>query len=249
MNACVDVRVVLLSSSSRKQPQYQMDFFSTSARILDAILAAPSPPSLKQLCSHYAKDGSPTRCYALVAETLKYLPVLEKLLKSIDILKAEAKVLSKKATPSSKSLVLVLMHDLLFNKRGIALPKEHKVRQAVERYSTRCVRRSTELHRMQAKDSSTARLKANLQREKLKQKVTSNEALQVSVEQYISLDIKGKKKAIRVDGAEDESSLEGMIRWLRVNENKWQTDNACTWLQENGWDEVDTLETVVSTGG
>lgn len=134
-----------------------MDFYSTSARILDIILAADadaaaaaaagvpasaSPhPSLKALCSQHAKSSSPPRCFAILAETLKYLPVLDKLLRSVDVLKTEAKVLSKKASPTSRALVLVMMHDLLFSKRGIALPKEHKVRQAVEKYATRCVAR------------------------------------------------------------------------------------------------------------
>jgi hypothetical protein len=92
-------------------------------------------------------------------------------------------------------------------------------------------------------------LKANLQREKLKQKVTSSEALQVSVEQYIDLDIKGKKKATAVGQANDDGSLEGKIRWLRVNENKWTTEDATGWLEENGWKEVGSLEDMIASGG
>jgi putative methyltransferase len=75
----------------------------------------------------------------LIAETLKYLPTLAKLVASTDILKQEAKVLGKKQSPSAKNLVIVLAHDLLFAKKGIALPKEHKLRQAVERYAVRYV--------------------------------------------------------------------------------------------------------------
>lgn len=139
-----------------------MEFYSTSARILDVILSAPGPQPLRELCERAlsksaADSGKPstwsrgndgrassgsrplsaTRCYALLAETLKYLPTLEKLLDGTDLLVKESKVLGRKTSPSPRSLVLVLMHDLLFAKRGIALPREHKVRQAVEGYALR----------------------------------------------------------------------------------------------------------------
>lgn len=117
-----------------------MEFYSTSARILDSLLASDKPQSLKALCATYAAKSSPPRCYALVAETLKYLPTLDRLLRSVDLLTRESKVLNKKNSKASRALVLLLMHDLLFSRKGIALPKEHKVREAVERYAVRCVR-------------------------------------------------------------------------------------------------------------
>lgn len=114
-----------------------MDFYSTSARVLDVLLESEKPKPLKPLCVRFAKNASPGRVYALLAETLKYLPTLKKLLKAADILKNENKVLTRKGAPSAKALALVVMHDLLFSKKGIALPKGHKVRDAVEKYSTR----------------------------------------------------------------------------------------------------------------
>lgn len=39
-----------------------------------------------------------------------------------------------KAAPSPLSLASVMVHDLLFAKRGLTLPKEHKVRKKLEKY-------------------------------------------------------------------------------------------------------------------
>lgn len=36
--------------------------------------------------------------------------------------------------PSPKNLATIMVHDLLFAKRGLALPKEHKVRKKLEKY-------------------------------------------------------------------------------------------------------------------
>jgi len=202
-----------------------MDFYSTSARILDTLLASEEPQSLKALCANFAAKSSPPRCYALVAETLKYLPTLERLLRSVDLLTREAKVLNKKNSKSSKAMVLLLMHDLLFSKKGIALPKEHKVREAVERYAVR--------------------LRANLQREKIRQSVSYNEGLQVPIDQYIGDDLKGKKKA-RQNAEDNPDDLDGKIRWLRVNEIKWTPDEAVVWLESNGWTEVASLSELAS---
>lgn len=109
-----------------------MDFYSSTARLLDIILASPRPMLLRPLC---AKQGP--RSFALLAETLKYVPVLDKLIRSVDLLRSEAEVLQRKPMPSSRALAMLLVHDFLFAKKGIALPKDHKVRQAIERYGTR----------------------------------------------------------------------------------------------------------------
>lgn len=39
-----------------------------------------------------------------------------------------------KAAPTPDSLATVMLHDLLFAKRGLTLPKEHKVRKKLEKY-------------------------------------------------------------------------------------------------------------------
>lgn len=109
-----------------------MDFYNSSARLLDIILDAPRVMLLRPLC---AKQGP--RSYALLAETLKYVPVLDKLITSVNMLRNEAEVLQKKPMPSSRALAMLLVHDFLFAKKGIALPKDHQVRLAIERYGTR----------------------------------------------------------------------------------------------------------------
>jgi hypothetical protein len=43
---------------------------------------------------------------------------------------------SSEPTPSVQTLATVLIHDLLFSK-GIALPKEHRIRKAMEKHATR----------------------------------------------------------------------------------------------------------------
>lgn len=111
-----------------------MDFYSSTARLLDIILASPRPMLLRPLC---AKQGP--RSFALLAETLKYIQVLDKLITSVDLLKSEAEVLQSKPMPSSRALAMLLVHDFLFAQKGIALPKGHKVRQAIERYESRWV--------------------------------------------------------------------------------------------------------------
>lgn len=53
---------------------------------------------------------------------------------------AVSKELSKKKakqprpTPTPKALATVMLHDLMFAKRGLTLPKEHKVRKKLEKY-------------------------------------------------------------------------------------------------------------------
>jgi putative methyltransferase len=39
-----------------------------------------------------------------------------------------------KEAPSPENLALVMIHDLLFAKRGLSLAKEHKLRKKLEKY-------------------------------------------------------------------------------------------------------------------
>lgn len=52
--------------------------------------------------------------------------------------------------------------------------------------------------------------------------------------------MKGKKRARR-DAEDDADDLDGKIRWLRVNEIKWNPEDAVEWLESNGWTEVASL--------
>jgi hypothetical protein len=96
--------------------------------------------------------------------------------------------------------------------------------------------------------SNVSRLKGALMKERIKAKVSTNEGLQISIDQFTGSDSKGKGR--ENDAANDDpSNLDGKIRWMRVNENKWTTDAAVDWLGSNGWDEKNTLSEVVSQAG
>ena len=61
----------------------------------------------------------------------------------------------------------------------------------------------------------------------------------------------GKKRAREQDDPEEQvsDSLEGKIRWLRVNENKWTVNEAVSYLITNAYREVSSLESLVTKGG
>lgn len=94
--------------------------------------------------------------------------------------------------------------------------------------------------------------RAGLQREKIRKAVTTDEGLQVDVQEYVRTDLhqasgdhagsKGKSKA-------EKLGLDGKIRWLRINEASWNTTEAVDWLEQNGWKEVATLDELASTTG
>lgn len=45
----------------------------------------------------------------------------------------------QRPTPTPIALATVMVHDLLFAKRGLTLPKEHKMRKKLEKYKPACV--------------------------------------------------------------------------------------------------------------
>lgn len=45
----------------------------------------------------------------------------------------------QKQAPTPLNLASVMLHDLMFAKRGLSLPKEHKVRKKLEKYKPACV--------------------------------------------------------------------------------------------------------------
>ncbi|KAH6661400.1 S-adenosyl-L-methionine-dependent methyltransferase [Truncatella angustata] len=97
---------------------------------------------------------SPQQIYALAAETCKWSAVLKEVIDNADILRLERKL--------SPMLVLLLVHDLLLSKKGIALPASHGLRVSIERHK--------------------ARLSAELTRARLRRKAPSLDALHVQVE-------------------------------------------------------------------
>ncbi|KAJ4391964.1 hypothetical protein N0V93_005584 [Gnomoniopsis smithogilvyi] len=91
----------------------------------------------------------PTQVYALALETCKWSPVLSEIIDNSQLLQHE-----KKLTPI---LSLLLVHDFLLAKGGIALPASHGLRSAVERHKSRLTAEFTRT-RIRRKCSSVAAL-------------------------------------------------------------------------------------------
>ncbi|KAI1344294.1 S-adenosyl-L-methionine-dependent methyltransferase [Xylariaceae sp. FL0016] len=102
----------------------------------------------------------PQQLYALALETCKWSALLKEIIESSDLLKHE-----RKLTPT---LALLLVHDFLLSKRGIALPASHGLRTSIERHK--------------------ARLSSELTRARLRRKAGSIEALR----QQINLEFLGE---------------------------------------------------------
>ncbi|KAI0118612.1 S-adenosyl-L-methionine-dependent methyltransferase [Nemania sp. FL0031] len=118
------------------------------------ILSAPSTTggNLKtRLFGNKNKNlkSPPQQIYALASETCKWSSVLKEVIDSSDLLRHE-----RKLTPV---LALLLVHDFLLSRKGIALPTSHGLRAAVERHK--------------------ARLTAELTRARLRRKAASIDAL------------------------------------------------------------------------
>ncbi|WVQ81871.1 hypothetical protein IAT38_003998 [Cryptococcus sp. DSM 104549] len=100
-----------------------------------------------------ASGGEAKRILALVIETLKYRPILLQLLTTVPLLTLERPVFPKKTpphTPSSQSLLLVLLHDLLFSPRGrIEASDKWPPKPAVMRHQARL---KAELVRVQIRE-------------------------------------------------------------------------------------------------
>ncbi|RKF64290.1 25S rRNA -methyltransferase rcm1 [Golovinomyces cichoracearum] len=73
--------------------------------------------------------SQPAQVFALAMESCKWNIILKEVIENADFLRLERKV-----TPV---LSILLVHDLLLAKRGIALPATHGLRTAIERYKAR----------------------------------------------------------------------------------------------------------------
>ncbi|KAK6813345.1 hypothetical protein RU639_011089 [Aspergillus parasiticus] len=96
------------------------------------ILTSPSPTGGSFKSRIYnARDikAKPAQIYALTIEASKWDTVLKEVIDNAGILKLEPKL-----TPL---LALLLVHDHLLAKGGIAAPSSHPIRQAIERHKTR----------------------------------------------------------------------------------------------------------------
>ncbi|KAE9379162.1 S-adenosyl-L-methionine-dependent methyltransferase [Stipitochalara longipes BDJ] len=98
--------------------------------------------------------SQPAQVYALAIETCKWSSILKEVVENADILRVE-----RKLTPI---LSILLAHDLLLAKKGVALPATHGLRVAIERHKNR--------------------LQAEFTRARIRRKLGSTEAFKAFVE-------------------------------------------------------------------
>ncbi|KAM4054695.1 16S rRNA methyltransferase rsmB/F domain-containing protein [Hirsutella rhossiliensis] len=148
------------------------------------VLSAPSAEggSLKsRIFGRKDIKSHPNQLYALVLETSKWSPVVKEVIEATELLKHE-----RKLTPV---LSLLLVHDLLLTKGGIALPQSHGLRTSVERHK--------------------GRLKSELTRARLRRKAVSLEALREQVERDAAGEEAGYPRWVRINAL--HSSIEEQL--------------------------------------
>ncbi|KAJ5902675.1 hypothetical protein N7495_003203 [Penicillium taxi] len=99
----------------------------------------------------------PAQIYALIIETSKWDRVLAEIIEKTDLLRLERKL--------NPLLALLLVHDHLIAKKGIAAPTAHVLRQAVERHKVR-LRAEFVKARVRRGCASVEQLKTAVMREK-----------------------------------------------------------------------------------
>ncbi|KAJ5311907.1 hypothetical protein PENANT_c022G07463 [Penicillium antarcticum] len=124
-----------------------------------AILTAPSSGGSFKSRIYSARNlrATPAQIYALTTETAKWDTVLAEVIDKAGILALERKL--------SPLLALLLVHDHLLSKKGIAAPAAHPIRQAVERHKVRLRAEFTKA-RVRRGCASVEQLKAAVIREK-----------------------------------------------------------------------------------
>ncbi|CDH60592.1 s-adenosyl-l-methionine-dependentmethyltransferase [Lichtheimia corymbifera JMRC:FSU:9682] len=106
-----------------------MNFYHHAASILDKLNERKG--TIKGLVIGDPKVRDKKKMYALVCETLKYKAILNELIDTTGICQKEKKHLS------SRSLTQVLMHDMLFTKRGIPLSINVPHKKAIQGHQAR----------------------------------------------------------------------------------------------------------------
>lgn len=104
-----------------------MDFYIQASKILSQL--DNKKGSIKGLTLH-SGEKSGSRTYALILETLKYRDVLQEVIIRSELLNKERKLAAQ------GDLALILVHDLLLNKRGI-VANSGPFKDAVLRHKTR----------------------------------------------------------------------------------------------------------------
>ncbi|KLU88968.1 hypothetical protein MAPG_07948 [Magnaporthiopsis poae ATCC 64411] len=159
-----------------------------------AVLASSEGGSLKaRVFRLKTLKSAPAQVYALAFETCKWSPILKEVVENAQLLQHE-----RKLTPV---LALLLAHDLLLAKGGVALPASHGLRQSVERHK--------------------ARLTAELTRARIRRRTPSLDALRAELDEVASPDA-GHPRWVRINtlktslAAELESTFAGFTRVASV---------------------------------
>ncbi|EAW07138.1 rRNA (cytosine-C5-)-methyltransferase RCM1 [Aspergillus clavatus NRRL 1] len=124
-----------------------------------SVLTAPATGGSFKSRIYNARNvkAAPAQIYALIIEAAKWDILLKEVIEAAGIVKVEPKL-----TPT---LALLLVHDLLLAKNGIAANANHPLRQAIERHKTRLRGEFTKA-RVRRGCASVADLKAAVLREK-----------------------------------------------------------------------------------
>ncbi|PHH86454.1 hypothetical protein CDD83_10222 [Cordyceps sp. RAO-2017] len=157
-----------------------MSLYHEAAEVLSASSSAGG--SLKsRIFGRRDAKSPPGQLYALVLETRKWSAVLSEVVEGAELLRLE-----RKLTPE---LSLLLAHDLLLSKGGIALPQSHGLRASVER------------HR--------GRLRSELTRARLRRGASSVEALREQVDRAAAGEEAAYPRWVRVNAL--KSSIEEQL--------------------------------------
>ncbi|KAM0214472.1 hypothetical protein ACHAPA_010441 [Fusarium lateritium] len=145
--------------------------------------------------------SAPNQIYALVLESCKWSPILKEVIEKSELLKLE-----RKLTPT---LSLLLVHDLLLAKKGIALPQTHGLRASIERHK--------------------GRISSEFKLARLRRKVPSLEALREQVERDCAGEEANYPRWVRVNAVKStlEEQLETtFLRYTRATSIKEVVTNA-----------------------
>ncbi|KAI5860548.1 S-adenosyl-L-methionine-dependent methyltransferase [Durotheca rogersii] len=150
-----------------------MSLYHETAGVLSATSSNPAAGgSLKtRVFANKGLKSPPQQVYALALETCKWSAVLKEVIDGSELLRQERKL--------SPVLALLLVHDFLLAKRGIALPATHGLRTTIERHK--------------------ARLNAEFTKARLRRRAASVEALRQQIAAEFLAETTGYPRWVRVN--------------------------------------------------